>query len=125
MARQDASLDPAVQAILGDQELRARKAETPEERRAVRKAKDRQEVRLRVTLELHPDVVATLRRAAELEGCSPAAACNFLLGHALLQYGAGSLDLAGAKQETDSNRWGYVVDLGDLVPELRKLLKRL
>ena len=127
MARQDASLDPAVQAILGDQDYkaRARQAETPAEKRAARKEQERREVRLRVTLELQPDVVAALRRVAERERCSPAAVCSFLLGHALLQYDAGELDLAGAKVETDSNRWGYVVDLDELVPGLRRMLRGL
>lgn len=127
MGRQDVHLDPAVAAILGEQEFkqRAREADTPAEKRQVRKEKERRESRQRVTLELHPQVVAVLRKVAEVEGCSPAAACNYLLGRALLEYGSGAWPLDEVKATTDSNRWQYVVDVGELLGPLGWLLGRL
>jgi hypothetical protein len=125
--RQDTNLDPAVAAILGEQEYkdRVRQAETPAEKKKLKKTRQEREQRQRVTLELHPDVVAVLRRIAEVEGCSPAGACNYLLGQAMLQYGTGTLSLQEVKAITDSNRWQFVVIVTDLLPELHRLLKRL
>jgi hypothetical protein len=118
--RRDIDLDPAVAAILGDQEQRqkvrrASKREAAEMRR--------QASRHRVTLELNPVVVKALRRVADAEGVSPAAACNWLLGNALLQYADGILDFAECKRGSDSHRWAFVVELDDLTGTLEKLVQ--
>lgn len=129
--RKDTNLDPAVAAILGDQEQKrvirkAPKAEAAKllEQRAREEAEqERQAGRHRVTLELDRAVFAALHRAAEAEQISPASAANWLLAQALLQYARGDLDFSECKRGTDSPRWPYTVRLGDLAGELDKLSK--
>jgi hypothetical protein len=116
--RREVDLDPAVAAILGDQRQRrkirrASKKEAAELRR--------QAARHRVTLELDPVVVRVLRKVADAEGVSPAGACNWLLGNALVQYAEGTLDFSECKRGSESHRWAFVVELGDLAEVLEKL----
>lgn len=120
--RQEASLDPAVRAILGEQAFQKKLRTSDQQTRGELK---RQKARHRVTLELHPAVVAALRQIAAREGCSPAAACNYLLAHALLQYRDGEIDFAPAKRGTESNRWDFVIVLDEFVPELEGMVQML
>jgi hypothetical protein len=116
--RREVDLDPAVAAILGDQEQRRRIRHASKKDAAELR---RQAARHRVTLELDPVVVRVLRKAADAEGVSPAAACNWLLGNALVQYAEGMLDFAECKRGSESHRWAFVVELGDLAETLEKL----
>lgn len=116
--RRDPNLDPAVAAILSNQEKKERIRTAPKKEAAELR---RQAARHRVTLELSPAVVGALQAVAEAEGVTPAAACNWLLGNALLQYQAGALNFAECKVEARSNRWRYTVNLGSLAPQLKKM----
>ena len=118
--RRDVNLDPAVAAILGDQEQKEKIRKAPKKKAAELR---RQAARHRVTLELDPVVVKVLRQAAEAEGVSPAAACNWLLGNALAMYAGGDLDFSECKRGSESHRWAFVVELGELAGTLEKLAK--
>ncbi len=118
--RRDVNLDPAVAAILGDQEQKEKIRKAPKKEAAELR---RQAGRHRVTLELDPVVVKVLRQAAEAEGVSPAAACNWLLGNALAMYAGGDLDFSECKRGSESHRWAFVVELGELAGTLEKLVK--
>ena len=129
--RKDPNLDPAVAAILSDQERKRKIRQTPKDDQALMRQKmkqqeaeqERQAARYRVTLELDRVVVAALRAVADAEEVSPAAACNWLLGNALSQYAGGDLDFSGCKRGTESPRWAFTVELGQVAGELEKLLK--
>lgn len=120
--RQNNDLDPAVAAILGEsqfkQQLRRADPTTAAELK-------RQRARERITLELHPSVVQALRAVAEGLGISPASVCNWLLGHALLQYAAGDLDMSDALLPSNSPRWAAVMDMDDLARRLDEFARRL
>jgi hypothetical protein len=116
--RQDPNLDPAVAAILGHQERKEKIRKAPRREAAELR---RQAARHRVTLELDPAVVKVLQQVAEAEGVSPAAACNWLLGNALAQYAGGDLDFSECKQGSESHRWAFVVELGELAGTLEQI----
>lgn len=127
--RKDPDLDPAVAAILGDQEQKrvirkvpkAEAAKLREKRAKEEAERERQAGRHRVTLELDRAVFAALLRAAEAEQVSPASAANWLLAQALLQYARGDLTFEGCKRTTESPRWLYTVDLRQVAGDLDRL----
>lgn len=116
--RRDPNLDPAVAAILGDQERKEKIRTAPKKEAAELR---RQASRHRVTLELDPTVVKVLRTVAKAEGVSPAGACNWLLANALAQYAEGDLDFSECKQGSESHRWAFVVELGELAGTLEQI----
>jgi len=124
-------LDPAVAAILTDQDAKraARQAPREEGRKMRQQAaraeaeRERQEARHRVTLELAPVVIVALQKVAETEGVSPASAANWLLAQALGDYAGGRLTFEGCKKTTSSPRWAYTVDLSAIAGDLEKWAK--
>lgn len=126
-----AELDPAVAALLRDQEEKSRirtaskkdAARLRQQREKEEAERARQRARHRVTLELNQIVVDALRQVAQAEEISPASACNWLLANALLQYGRRDLDFAGCKKGTTSPRWPFTVDLETVAGDLEELLE--
>jgi hypothetical protein len=114
-------IDPAVAAILGHQDFRRQVRSKPQSARELKRQRSRQ----RVTLELHPAITGILRSIAELEGCSPAAACNYLLAHAAIAYGDDEIDFTEAKAPSESNRWTWIVVLDPLLPTLERVARGL
>ena len=124
MARQQVTLDPAVEAVLGEgRQRRQRRGMTVGQR----KKAEQDARRKRVTLELKPQVVEMVRLIAEFEECSPAGIVDLFVAEAGQRYIEGEIILNGRRRASRSPRWGWVIvldGLDDLVASLRQFLNR-
>ena len=122
--RQKVIVDPAVDAILRDNNRRHQRRGMTQAQRA--KA-DRDAKRQRVTLELAPEIVEMVKMIAEFEECSPAGVINLFVMKASEQYINNEITLDGRRRESQTHRWGWVVvleDLDDLMSQLRQFLSK-
>jgi hypothetical protein len=118
--RRHMQIDPAIEAIMGSAEQRARQRRmTPAERRQAKRDAQRE----RVTLELDPALMAMVRQIAEAEGISPAGVINLLLVPGIEKYAAGEIDFGENTRPSRSPRYEWVVELQGLEELARKLNK--
>jgi len=119
MERQRVQVDPAVAAVLQDADRRSQRREMSQKQR---KQAQRDEKRVRMTLELDPRVARMIGAIAVAEEVSPAGATNLLIVEAVQRYVEGVLEFEGQRQPSRSPRYVFMVELNGRVAELERQL---
>ena len=114
--RQRVIMDPAVAAVLGDNDRRAH-------RRSMTREQRKQSSRQRVTFEIDPRVAQAIELVGKAEECSPASVVNLLVVEAVRRYIAGEITFDGHRRTSRSPRWVWVVTLPENVDELMNELR--
>jgi hypothetical protein len=109
--RQRVELDPAVMAVLGDGERRARsRAMSQGQRRRAR----RDEARSKATYDLPEELIAAVAARAAREDCSVSGLAGLLMAHGLAALRRGEIDVDRYLQPSRSPRFAWVVDVPDV-----------
>ncbi|MFQ5434272.1 MAG: hypothetical protein ACE5FD_05295 [Anaerolineae bacterium] len=107
--RQQADVDPAVMAVLGDASRRGARRQMSKRQRAQARRDARRE---RITLELDPSIVRMVKSIAGREGVSPAGVCNLLLADAIVRYVAREIEFDNTNtRPSRSPRFEWVVTI--------------
>jgi len=115
--RQKVIVDPAVDAILRDNNRR-------KQRRGMTQEQRKQAIRHRVTFELDPRVAQMIEVISKAEECSPASVVNLLVARVIRQYVSGEISFEDHRRVSRSPRYDWVIvlpeDVDSLVNELEK-----